>query len=186
MVRIRTCPRFYACPVYLQVCWKFDKKWRRYRVHNIFTLTSRRENVSVLKGFQSEYSALVRKILSLPLWPASMADQKVKALLCQEHFSGFQNVQGRVNPKLMTGSGRNSNSSKSLWLLWLPATLAKIQSCLHYFPHHNSIGRFRHSMRIVWSSPNSISSRFHPCRRNMQVWQRSEQKLRCYHYRNIF
>ena len=35
---IRTHPRHYACPGYLQVWWRSDDKWRYYRVHNIFSV----------------------------------------------------------------------------------------------------------------------------------------------------
>ena len=44
---------------------------------------------------------------------------KLKALSCRQHFSG---LKGRLMPKPMDGCSRNSNSSKILWLSWLPAS----------------------------------------------------------------
>ena len=35
---ISTCPRFYACPRYLQVWRRFNQKWSRYRPDNIFPI----------------------------------------------------------------------------------------------------------------------------------------------------
>ena len=40
----------------------------------------------------------------------------------------FFATQGQVTPKLIVRSGQNSNSSKILWLSWLPAKLMKIRS----------------------------------------------------------
>ena len=39
---------------------------------------------------------------------------------------GFYATQGQETPKWIGRSGRNSNSSKILWLSWLPARLMKI------------------------------------------------------------
>ena len=52
LIRIRTHPRFYACPGYLQVWWRSDQKWRRYCVHNIFFIISLLEKFLSLKGKQ--------------------------------------------------------------------------------------------------------------------------------------
>ena len=41
---------------------------------------------------------------------------------------GFFATQGQVTPKWIVRSGQNSNSSKILWLSWLPARLMKIRS----------------------------------------------------------
>ena len=44
---------------------------------------------------------------------------------------GFFGCQGQVTPKRKVWSGRNSCSSKNLWLSWLPASLMKIWSKLN-------------------------------------------------------
>ena len=41
---------------------------------------------------------------------------------------GFFATQELVTPKWIVRSGRNSNSSKILWLSWLPARLMKIRT----------------------------------------------------------
>ena len=41
---------------------------------------------------------------------------------------GFFATQEQVAPKWIVRSGRNSNSSKILWLYWLPVRLMKFQS----------------------------------------------------------
>ena len=43
-------------------------------------------------------------------------------------FINFPDAQGKVTPRSLVESGRNSNSSKLLWLSSLPARMRKIQS----------------------------------------------------------
>ena len=58
LARIWTCPRYYACPSYLQGLERSHQKWRRGRVHNIFTIITLWENVrpSTTKIFESSIS----------------------------------------------------------------------------------------------------------------------------------
>ena len=42
----------------------------------------------------------------------------------------FSNTKGQLTPQLEVRSGRNSNSSKMLWLFFLPARMKKIRSKL--------------------------------------------------------
>ena len=59
---------------------------------------------------------------------------KMKALECSQDFSHykymgiFPDTQGQLTLKSVVGSGRISNSSKTLWLSSLPAKMKKIQS----------------------------------------------------------
>ena len=61
--------------------------------------------------------------------------------------STFFRCSRASNSELMVGSGRNSNSSETLWLLWLPASLTKIRSkmnaisCPKHFLYYNSMGK---------------------------------------------
>ena len=63
----------------------------------------------------------------------------------------FSEAQGQVTPQSLVKSGRNSNSSKLLWLSSLSARMKKIQSkikeieCSQHFSHYKSIGIFRSS-----------------------------------------
>ena len=43
-------------------------------------------------------------------------------------YFNFSDTQGQLTPQLIVESGRNSNSSKLLWLSLLPAKMRKIQS----------------------------------------------------------
>ena len=43
-------------------------------------------------------------------------------------YINFSDAQGQVTPQSLVKSGQNSNSSKLLWLSWLPARMKKIQS----------------------------------------------------------
>ena len=43
-------------------------------------------------------------------------------------YLNFSEAQGQVTPQSLVKSGRNSNSSKLLWLSSLPARMKKIQS----------------------------------------------------------
>ena len=43
-------------------------------------------------------------------------------------YINFSDAQGQLTPQSVVESDRNSNSSKLLWLLLLPARMKKIQS----------------------------------------------------------
>ena len=43
-------------------------------------------------------------------------------------YANFYDAQGKLTPQSEVGSTLNSNSSKLLWLSWLPARMKKIQS----------------------------------------------------------
>ena len=59
----------------------------------------------------------------------------------------FSSAQRHVTPKLMDRCEHNSNSSKILWLSWLPASLTMIQSktkallCPQHFPDYKFMGK---------------------------------------------
>ena len=58
----------------------------------------------------------------------------------------FPDAQGQLTPQSEIEPGRNSKSSKMLWLSLLPARMKKIQSKMkllewpQHFPHYNSMG----------------------------------------------
>ena len=60
-------------------------------------------------------------------------------------FIDFSDAQGQLTPKPEMESCRNSNSSKLLWLILLPARMKKIRLKLkslewsHYFSHYKSM-----------------------------------------------
>ena len=47
-------------------------------------------------------------------------------VLTRSYFN-FSDTQGQLTQQSVVVSGRNSNSSKLLWLSWLPAKMKKIQ-----------------------------------------------------------
>ena len=79
----------------------------------------------------------------------SLLYAKMKALEWPQHIPHckpmgiFPNAQGQLSPQSVVGSGRNSNSIKSLWLSSLPARMKKIRSKMKAlewpqdFPHYN-------------------------------------------------
>ena len=84
-----------------------------------------------------------------------MIDSKMKELECSQDFSHykymgiFPDAQGQLNPQSLVRSGRISNSSESLWMFSLPASMKKIQSKMkalewsQHFPHYNPMGAIR-------------------------------------------
>ena len=63
-------------------------------------------------------------------------------------FINFSDAQGQVNTKSVMESCQNSNSSKLLWLVLLPARMKKIHPKMialewsQYFSHYKSTGIF--------------------------------------------
>ena len=63
-------------------------------------------------------------------------------------FIDFSDAQGQLTPKSVMKSCQNSNSSKLLWLVLLPARMKKIHSKMtalewsQYFSHCKSMGIF--------------------------------------------
>ena len=63
-------------------------------------------------------------------------------------FINFSDAQGQLTPKSMMESHRNSNPSKLLWLVLLPATMKKIHPKMkvlewsQHFYHYKSMGIF--------------------------------------------
>ena len=60
----------------------------------------------------------------------------------------FSDAQGQLTPKSVKESCQNSNSSKLLWLVLLPARMMKIHPKMQalewsqYFSHYKSMGIF--------------------------------------------
>ena len=63
-------------------------------------------------------------------------------------YINFSDTQWQLTPQSVMESGRNSKSSKLLWLSLLPASMKKIQSkmkaleCEQNFSHYKSMGVF--------------------------------------------
>ena len=146
--------RLLSCPGYLQVWWRSNQKWRCYCVHIIFPIISLWGKKIDAKGwvipkriFWSGRKSNSSEYLCLSLLPASFTKirTKMQTLWCPQHF--FSSAQGQITPKLIYRWGRNSNSSKILWLSWLPASLIMIQSKMkvllysQHFPHDKSMGK---------------------------------------------
>ena len=77
----------------------------------------------------------------------------------------FPDAQGQLTPQSEVEPGRNSNSSKMLWLSLLPARMMKIQSKMkllewpQHFPHYNSMGAIMETRVLLrpGPKPNAIS-----------------------------
>ena len=77
---------------------------------------------------------------------------KMKELECSQDFSHYKSMgifpdaQGQLTPQSFVRSGRISNSSETLWMFSLPATMKKIRSKMkalewtQHFPHYNPMG----------------------------------------------
>ena len=63
-----------------------------------------------------------------------MIDSKMKELECSQDFSHYKSMgffpdaQGQLTPQSLVRSGRISNSSETLWMFSLPASMKKIRS----------------------------------------------------------
>ena len=91
------------------------------------------------------------EILWVSLLPARMKkiQSKMKgARVVTTLFIDFSDAQGKLTPKSEMESCRNSNSSKLLWLVLLPARMKKIHQKLkvlewsQHFSHYKSMGIF--------------------------------------------
>ena len=97
------------------------------------------------------------KLSCMPSLPARMRmiDSKMKQLECSQYFSHyksmcfFQDAQGQLTPQSLVRSGRILNSSETLWMFSLPASMKKIRSKMkalewtQHFPHYNPMGAIR-------------------------------------------
>ena len=138
---IRTHPRIYGCPSYLQVWWSSDQNWRRYRSdkvkYGLFFCHSRTSNSEVTPKWivRSGRNLNSSKVLWLSWLPARLMKirSKVKQLL-SGHFLHYKSMgiffatKGRVTPKWIVRSGQKSKLSEILWMSSLPASLTKLRS----------------------------------------------------------
>ena len=103
-----------------------------------------------------------------------MIESKMKALEYSQDYSHYKSMgifpdaQGQLTPQSLVRSGRISNSSDTLWMFSLPASMKKIRSkmkaleCSQHFLHYIPIGaigcRGHQSSDTIWSKTKCFLS----------------------------
>ena len=104
-------PKFYACPCYLQVWWRSDKKMKVLSCPQFFSNAQGQVTPKLIAG--SCWNSNSYKILCLSLLPASLIlmQWKMKALRHPHHFLYYKSVGKNFGHS----SANNSEANSPIW-----------------------------------------------------------------------